>query len=106
MVADEPWIGLTEAIRQLRREIVTAMSSAENEAVRFELGAVEVELALTMRRTFSGNAGVTFAVASVGANGERGSESTHRVMLTLKPLVAATGRSPHVAGRVTTIHER
>jgi hypothetical protein len=106
VVADEPWIGLTEAIRQLRREIVTAMSSAESEAVRFELGAVEVELALTMRRTFAGNAGVTFAVASVGANGERGSESTHRVMLTLKPLVAATERSPHIAGRVTTIHER
>ncbi|GIJ43627.1 hypothetical protein Val02_05130 [Virgisporangium aliadipatigenens] len=105
-MSDEPWVGLTEAVRQLRTEITAAMAAAEDEPLRFALGAVEVELALTMRRTVHGQGGVTFAVASVGAAADRARESTHRLTLTLTPTVGDTHETAYVAGRYTAIPER
>ena len=37
-------MGLAEAVAQLRREIVASMAAAKDEAVRFQIGAIELEL--------------------------------------------------------------
>jgi hypothetical protein len=101
----EPWVGLTDAVRELRKEIGAAMTAAEGEDLRFELGPIEIEFALTLTRTGGADAGVNFGVVAVGARGERGSETVHRLTLTLEPKTS-TGRSAQISGRMSSIPHR
>jgi len=77
--------GLAEAIGQLRREIGSAIKSAEDEPLQFLLGPVELELqvALASKAGIKGEA--KWVVVSIG--GEAGAEhtQTHTVKLTLRP---------------------
>lgn len=100
------WIELTAAIRELRRELATAMAAAEGEPLRFELDSVEVEFAMTVRRDGGANATVNFAVATAGVKGDVSAESLHRLKLTLLPKVAETGRVPEVAAWIDAIPPR
>lgn len=43
-------VELSDMIRQLRRELNAAMSDGRDEAVRFELGPVEIEATVTVDR--------------------------------------------------------
>lgn len=92
----ENWIGLADAIRELRRELTDAMADAQDESIRFELGMVEMEFLLNASRDTGGEAGVRFWVVSLGGRGSVSSGSTHRVKLSLTPK-DASGMSPEIA---------
>lgn len=91
-MADQ-WVGLAEAIRALREELTTAMTTGKDEVLRFELGPVEMEFLLEVRKDAGGDAGVRFGVISVGGKANVSSGSTHRVQLSLTPK-DALGQSP------------
>lgn len=78
-------LGLAEAIGQLRREISTAMQSAQGEPLQFQLGPVELELQVQL----SGKAGIKgeakWVVVSIGAEAGAERTRTHKVKLTLTP---------------------
>lgn len=86
-------VGLADAVQALRAELATAMEESQDEALRFELGPVEMEFLLEVQRDVGGEAGVKFWVVSLGAKGSVSRGSTHRVTLSLTPRDAA-GQSP------------
>jgi Trypsin-co-occurring domain 2 len=89
----EQWVGLAEAIRALREELTTAIKTGKGEALQFELGPVEMEFLLEVRKDAGGQAGVQFGVISVGGKAGMSSGSTHRVKLSLTAK-DALGQSP------------
>lgn len=95
-MADDDWVGLADAVRALREELTTAIAEGKGKSIRFELGAVEMEFLLEVRRERGGGAGIQFWVISLSGRGSTSSGSTHRVTLSLKP-VDETGASPHIA---------
>jgi|1186.fasta_scaffold492652_2 hypothetical protein len=82
---DAQWVGLADAIRALRSELTTAMTEGADQALRFELGPVEMEFLLEVQKEAGGEAGVRFWVISLGGKGSVSSGSTHRVTLALTP---------------------
>jgi hypothetical protein len=101
------WVGLAEAVQVLREELTVAMENAEGESLRFELGPVEMEFAVTVRKEGGGSAGVQLGVVSIGAKGGVSSDSAHRVKLVLTPKdLLRGGRAPEIGSRVDEIPDR
>jgi hypothetical protein len=78
--------GLAETIQALRAELTAAMTSGHDEALRFELGAVELNVTLAITREATGDAGVRFGVVSFGTKGQVGDQATHQLSLSLTPV--------------------
>ncbi|GII96171.1 trypco2 family protein [Sinosporangium siamense] len=92
-------IELSEVIRGLRQELEEAIAEGEGKDLRFEVGPVEVEVTVAVTREAKAGAKVKFWVVEANAEGKLGDVRTQRVMLTLEPRLASTGRRPEVAGR-------
>lgn len=105
-VPDKTWVGIGDAIRALRAELVDAQKVAPGETVRFELGPIEMEFALTLTRGVDGKAGVQIGVVTIGAGGSLSSESVHRVKFVLTPKDAQTGDPLEIASQLDAIPER
>lgn len=84
---DQNWVGLADAVRALRAELTAALVEGQDETLRFELGPVEMEFLLEIRKEAGGDAGVRFWVVSLGGKGAVSTGSTHRVKLVLTPKV-------------------
>ncbi|WP_328908057.1 hypothetical protein OG230_00200 [Streptomyces sp. NBC_00234] len=78
--------GLAETIQALRAELTAAMGSGRDEALQFELGAVELNVTLAITREATGDAGVRFGVVSFGTKGQIGDQATHQLSLSLTPI--------------------
>jgi len=77
---------LASAIRVLREQLQDAVQAGEGEELRFALGPVELELQVEAAREGSGEAGIKFWLASIGAKGSRSSSTTHTLRLSLTPV--------------------
>jgi hypothetical protein len=95
-VAEDAWIGLAEAISQLRSELEAARLDATERDLRFTLGPIEMEFTLDIRNTGSGDAGVRWGVISIGTKGERSTSTGHRLKLTLRPTDSVSGKDIEV----------
>lgn len=84
-------IGIAEAVEHLRAELVAAAAGGGS-GPRFEVGPVELEFSVEMRK--EGKAGVKAWVVSAGA--ETSKVSVHRVKLVLTPKDTTTGNAYHV----------
>jgi hypothetical protein len=91
-------IELASVIRDLREELDRAVSAAEGEALRFELGPIELELSVALERSAQAQAKVRFLVVDSGADVGLGKTSTQRISLTLKPTLAGSHRPVAVSG--------
>jgi hypothetical protein len=97
-------IELAEMIAQLRGELAAAMTAAEDAedaALRFELGAVQLEAEFAVQRTGSADGRIRFWVVEAGASGQRTNSTTHRVTLSLEPRVRGSDQRPFVSGDAT-----
>jgi hypothetical protein len=88
-------IPLRDAIRALRVELLEAVEEASTQAVRFELGTVELEFQVVARREKEGKAKIGFHIFGAEASIGRGDERTQTVKLVLNPVLlgANGGRS-------------
>lgn len=81
---------LAEVLADLRAELVKASEQGAGAGLRFEVGPVEVELAVTVTRQADAKGSASFKVlgwgVEGGASGSRGHENVHRIMLTLTPV--------------------
>jgi hypothetical protein len=57
-------VALADAVRSLRSELDAAMVAGAGESLRFELGPVEIEFAVTVRRDGGGSAAVNVMVVT------------------------------------------
>jgi hypothetical protein len=96
---DEVRIPLANAIRSLRRELVTAVQDGQNEDVRFALGPIELELQVEITSEAGADAKIGFWVVSLGGKAAFSSGTRHTVRLSLSPVLASIeGDTPLVVG--------
>ncbi|MBO7936463.1 trypco2 family protein [Streptomyces antibioticus] len=83
-------IELADMIRELRTQLNTALADGEGEALRFELGPVEIEASVAVTREAGADAKVRLWVIDAGASGRYGHAETQRITLTLTPRTPTT----------------
>lgn len=96
-------IELATVIQDLREELERAVIAAEGEALRFELGAIELEMSVALERSGHTGAKVRFWVVETGAEVTAGTNSTQRIKLALQPTLAGSDKA-FISG-VTEAHE-
>ncbi|WP_406862360.1 trypco2 family protein [Streptomyces sp. HUAS MG47] len=84
-------IELADAIESVRDQLIAAASRATGQAVAFEVGDIEMEFTIELRKELKGGTKVKAWVVEAGADASRTRGETHRVSFTLKPRNAATG---------------
>lgn len=87
-------IELSDMIRELRQQLNSALADGADDAVRFEVGPVEVEATVAVTRKAGADAKVRLWVVDAGANGKYAHAQTQRITLTLNPKVVADGSAP------------
>ncbi|GAA3794615.1 trypco2 family protein [Streptomyces phyllanthi] len=98
-------VELARVIRDLREEVGQAIAAAEGEALRFELGSIELDLSVALESSGQAGAKVRFWVVESGADAAVRATSAQRVSLTLRPALAGADDPPYVSGRAGA-HER
>jgi hypothetical protein len=91
-------IELANVIMDLRDELGRAISAGEGEALRFELGPIELEVSVAIEAGAQAGAKVRFWVVELGAQGNVDHTSAQRIKLILTPRLSPGGTSPLVSG--------
>lgn len=91
-------IELASVIRDLRSELERAVAAGVDQALRFELGPVELEVSLVVERSDGAGGRVRFWVAEAGGEHKRDLTGTQRITLSLTPRLADTSDSAFVNG--------
>ena len=91
-------VELAQVISQLRQELSAAMRDGEGEELRFELGPVELELAVAVSKDAGPNAKVRFWVVELGADAKVASQATQWITLTLDPHHRGVADKPLISG--------
>ncbi|MFI1014111.1 trypco2 family protein [Streptomyces sp. NPDC020965] len=84
-------IELADAIASLRDQLVDAATRATDRPVVFDVGDIEMEFTIEMRRETTGEGKVRAWVLDAGAGVVHGTGRAHRIALTLTPRNARTG---------------
>lgn len=86
-------IELADAIQSVRDQLLDAATRATGQPVAFEVGDIQMEFTIELRKEFKGGAKVKAWVVEAGADATRTTGHTHKIAFTLKPRNAATGES-------------
>jgi hypothetical protein len=97
---------LAQAIGGIRAELTEAMASATDEQLRFDVGDVELEFTVDVRRDRQAKGGVRVWVADLGGGGGTVRGSANRLKVILHPVDSVTGRTPRVADHVDVLPPR
>jgi hypothetical protein len=81
---DENSIGLADLIKQIRRELLTPASDAEEDVPLLSVDSVELELQVTVKK--QGTAGVKIYVVNLGGGINR--DDVQKVKVKLSPLLS------------------
>ncbi|MFI6702632.1 trypco2 family protein [Streptomyces sp. NPDC050509] len=84
-------IELADAIQSVRDQLLDAATRATGAPVAFEVGDIQMEFTLELRKEIKGGAKVKAWVVEAGADASRTSGHTHKVAFTLKPQDARSG---------------
>jgi hypothetical protein len=85
-------IELADAVQAVRDELITAAARSAGQDVVFEVGDIELEFTVELKKEGGGGLKVKAYVFEAGVDAAAGSTSTHRVAVTLKALDAGTGQ--------------
>ncbi len=78
-------VELADAVEAVRDGLIRAAARAEGQPLRFELGDIQMEFTVEVRREAHGKGGVKAWVVDLGAEAGSARAHTHRVSFTLKP---------------------
>jgi hypothetical protein len=90
-------VELSEAVEAVRDGLITAASRGAGQDLRFELGEIQMEFTVELRRDVRGKGGVKAWVVDASAEAGRASGRTQKVAFTLKPVNPATGDGWRIA---------
>jgi hypothetical protein len=76
-----------------------AVGESKDEEMRFALGPIELELQVEVSSSGGGEAGVKFWVLSLGGKGERSSDATQTLRLSLTPVLSSAPDGDVLVGR-------
>lgn len=94
-------IDLADAVQAVRDELMTAAARAAGADVVFEVGDIEMEFTVELRKETTGGGRVKAWVVDAGGDHTRGETRTHRVNFTLRAKDARTGGPWQVNNRGT-----
>jgi hypothetical protein len=86
-------IPLVETIESLRTQLSEAAAAGSDQEIQFPVDGVELEFHVGVTRSVGGNGGVRFWVVELGASASYGSESIHKVKVSLGAPVDAAGQT-------------
>ncbi|MGW2178578.1 trypco2 family protein [Streptomyces sp. NPDC001732] len=89
--SDMNGIELADAVESIRNQLVDAAGRATGRPLAFEVGDIQMEFTLELRKEIKGGSKVKAWVVEAGADASRATGRTHKVAFTLKPRDAATG---------------
>ncbi|WP_345010874.1 trypco2 family protein [Streptomyces shaanxiensis] len=84
-------IELADAVQAVRDELITAAGRSSGQDVTFEVGDIELEFSVELRKEVMGGVKVKAWVVEAGVDGSGGTTRTHRVAVTLRARDARTG---------------
>ncbi|WP_406101063.1 trypco2 family protein [Streptomyces canus] len=84
-------IELADAVAALRDELLEAAARGAGKDVEFQVGAVELEFAVELRKSAEAKAGFKAWVVSAEARGAVEQGRTHRVTISLQPRTRGGG---------------
>ncbi|MGC5397588.1 trypco2 family protein [Streptomyces sp. DT20] len=87
----EDAIELGKAVQAIRDGLMAAAERAEGQDLAFELGDIEMDFTVELRKELKGGGKVKAWVLEAGADATRASTRTHRVSFTLRPKDNRTG---------------
>lgn len=92
-------IELASVIRDLRFELEQAVAAVgDDPAMRFELGPIELEVAVAVERSAAAGSKVRFWVVDGSGDAKVGKTGTQRVKLALTPKLNPDVHPPYVSG--------
>jgi len=100
-VIEDEWVELADAVRVVREQLDIAREAGESADTRFEVGSVEIELAVQVTKDANAKGGIRLGVVSFEGGGGASSASTHRVKLELTP--RRDGRSLEISSEVAEL---
>ncbi|MGW5612812.1 trypco2 family protein [Streptomyces sp. NPDC003877] len=89
--ADESRIDLSDAVQSVRDELLTAARRSAGHDIVFELGDIQMEFTVEIRKERKAGAKVRAWVVDAGADGTGTDSRTHKVSFTLRAREARTG---------------
>jgi Trypsin-co-occurring domain 2 len=91
-------IELARVIKDLREELQAAIEAGKDEALRFELGPIELEVSVAVEGSGGGGGKVRFWVVELGGEHKKDTANTQRIKLSLTPKLAGSHRTPQISG--------
>ncbi|CAM5618584.1 MULTISPECIES: trypco2 family protein [Streptomyces] len=85
-------IELADAVQAVRDELITAAARSAGQDVTFEVGDIELEFGVELRKEVTGGVKVKAWVVEAGVEGGGGTTRAHRVAVTLRALDSRTGQ--------------
>ena len=79
-------VDLSEALKQLRHQLEEAQQEGSDKAIRFLTKSIEVELSIAFKNEVEGGVGVNAWFVDLSGKGKVGSETGHKLTLTLEPV--------------------
>jgi Trypsin-co-occurring domain 2 len=95
-VPDFEDIELAAAVRAIRDQLMDAATAGAAESMRFEVGPIEMEFSVELRREAGAKGGVKAWLVNADAEARAARTRTHRIAFTLTPKDAATGASVEI----------
>ncbi|QNE76663.1 hypothetical protein F0344_20355 [Streptomyces finlayi] len=88
---DAHGIELADAVESIRNQLIDAATRATGRPVSFEVGDIQMEFTLELRKEAKGGAKVKAWVVEAGTDASLSTARTHKVAFTLTPRNAVTG---------------
>jgi hypothetical protein len=82
---EETQVDLANVVRTVRAELAAAAAEGSDEALKFEVGPIELEFAVEIHVDRSAGGQVKLGVVTGNANRDLSTGTTHRVKVTLIP---------------------
>ena len=83
---------LVDTIQELRENLSEAIRRGKPDALKFDVGSIELELTMVVTREGGGGGKISFGILGMGAeanlSGKLSDAATHRIKLALKPRMA------------------
>ncbi|WP_283134487.1 trypco2 family protein [Rhizohabitans arisaemae] len=105
-MSEDSWVGLADAVKGIRAELAEAMDAGKGERLKFEVGPVELEFKVELRRDAEARTGVKIWVVEAGGSGAVSHTSGHTLKVTLNPVDSTTDRSPLVSDTLDALPPR
>ncbi|MFF3264189.1 trypco2 family protein [Streptomyces sp. NPDC002932] len=86
-------IELADAVESVRNQLIEAATRGTGRPLSFEVGDIQMEFTLELRKEVKGSARVKAWVVEAGADAGRATGHTHKVAFTLRPRDATTGEA-------------